>query len=113
MQQQALTFGFAPQVQAPDALRVVHYKMDSFDVYVGRPSSWGNPFHKDDYGGIPSATLADYLLDVYHTPGLIARIKRELRGKILACWCAKKGGIGVWDQPTICHAQLLARIANE
>lgn len=25
--------------------RVVHCKKESFDVYIGRPSRWGNPFN--------------------------------------------------------------------
>ena len=25
-------------------MRVVHCKKDSFDVYIRRPSKWGNPF---------------------------------------------------------------------
>lgn len=24
--------------------RVVHCKRDKFDVYIGRPGKWGNPF---------------------------------------------------------------------
>ncbi|MDQ5843653.1 MAG: DUF4326 domain-containing protein [Thermoproteota archaeon] len=24
--------------------RVVHCKVEPFDVYIGRPSKWGNPF---------------------------------------------------------------------
>jgi hypothetical protein len=31
-------------------------------------------------------------------------IKRELRGKVLGCWC---------DDPLPCHARTLARIADE
>jgi hypothetical protein len=45
-------------------------------------------------------------------PQLIAKIKRELRGKVLACWCAPKGGVDM-NAPLICHAQTLAQIANE
>ncbi len=34
--------------------RVVHCQRDKFDVYIGRPSKWGNPFsHK-------SGTLAQF-----------------------------------------------------
>lgn len=24
--------------------KVVHYKKEPFDIYIGRPSKWGNPF---------------------------------------------------------------------
>jgi hypothetical protein len=40
---------------------------------------------------------------VLSQPELTARIKQELRGKILGCWCA----------PKRCHGDTLARIANE
>ena len=35
---------------------VVHHKKDKYDVYIGRPSKWGNPFtHKE-------GTRAEYIL---------------------------------------------------
>jgi len=61
-------------------MKVVHCKLDPFDIYVGRPSKWGNPFN--------------------------------LKDKILGCWCAPKDGINM-DDELICHAQILARIANQ
>jgi hypothetical protein len=33
----------------------------------------------------------------------MAQIKKELRGKILGCWCA----------PLPCHADILAEVAND
>lgn len=89
--------------------KVVHCKKAPFDVYIGRPSKWGNPFSH------LSGTLAkfrvssreeavkryeEYLLS---RPDLVAAAKRELRGKVLGCWCA----------PKPCHGDVLARIANE
>ena len=30
-------------------MRVVHCKKEPYDVYIGRPSKWGNPYsHKDN-----------------------------------------------------------------
>jgi len=34
---------------------------------------------------------------------MIERVKRELKGKVLGCWC----------HPKECHGDVLARIANE
>ncbi len=65
-------------------------------VYVGRPSRWGNPFSGDDAVGRYRAYLNE-------NPGLVAAIKRELRGKDLACWCGL-------DKP--CHADVLLEVAN-
>jgi hypothetical protein len=87
----------------------VHCKRDRFDTYVGRPSVWGNPFSVEQYGrGRALERYAEWL-ETQHA--LKARAKRELRGKVLACWCAPSGGIDA-DDRLICHAQLLSRIAN-
>lgn len=88
---------------------VVHCKKAAFDVYVGRPSVFGNPYsHKAGTTAQYQVATRDAAVDAYETwllaqPSLVARVKRELRGKVLACWCA----------PARCHAEVLARIANE
>ena len=35
-------------------------------------------------------------------PDLVEKAKKELKGKVLACWCA----------PEACHGDVLAKIAN-
>ena len=92
-------------------MKVVHCKRgDAYDVYVGRPTVWGNDFTVEKHGrGNAVKMHAEY---VQTQPALIAKIKRELRGKVLACWCAPKGGVDM-NADLICHAQTLARIANE
>lgn len=85
----------------PDT-RVVHCKHEKYDVYIGRPSKWGNPFllaAETDRALI----VAQYEEWVLGQPDLVTAIKRELRGKVLGCWCA----------PKACHGDILARIANE
>jgi len=97
-------------------------------VYVGRPSKWGNPFHthSDGYRMAPEIavrcfreTLKDGAFFPNDIPTFrtyrgkrqveireettVEDIKRELRGKDLACWCPL-------DQP--CHADVLLEIAN-
>lgn len=80
---------------------VVHCKKSAYDVYVGRPSKWGNPFviGKD---GDREEVIRKYHRWILGLPGLLADIQ-ELRGKRLACWCA----------PLACHADVLAGMANE
>lgn len=85
--------------------KVVHCKKDHYDVYIGRPSKWGNPFPL-----IKNANKAERerVLKLYedwlNTQGpLKSQIKRELKGKVLGCWCA----------PKLCHGDVLARIADE
>ncbi len=88
---------------------VVHKSKKPYDVYIGRPSRWGNPFsHKE-------GTLAEFKVEsraeaieryeewIRSQPEKIAEIKRELKGKVLGCWCS----------PKLCHGHVLAWIANE
>jgi hypothetical protein len=89
---------------------VVHCKREPFDVYIGRGrgSTWGNPFTwKQDTLAqfvVPQdEVLPRYQAWVLSQPALVARIKRELRGKRLGCWCA----------PKQCHGDILAAIAND
>lgn len=89
--------------------RVVHCKREVFDVYVGRPSMWGNPFsHKDGtLAAYKVASLEESLQRheewVMSQPDLVEAIKSELKGKTLGCWCA----------PKRCHGDILLRIAND
>jgi hypothetical protein len=88
--------------------RVVHCKREKFDVYIGRPSKWGNPFKlaKSSDAAEDRTLRADLLVKyegwLRQQPELIASL-HELRGKVLGCWCA----------PRLCHGDVLARLANE
>lgn len=81
-------------------------------VYVGRPSKWGNPFviGQDGTRDQVIQMYQDYLMEPSHD--LYDDVIAELRGKDLVCWCVPAGGIGLGDEPRLCHAQLLLRIAN-
>lgn len=71
-----------------------------YDVYVGRPSKWGNPFKIDAHCSRQEAIqrYADWLQT---QPDLLAALP-ELKGKVLACWCA----------PLPCHGDFLAMLAD-
>jgi hypothetical protein len=88
--------------------RVVHMKKEKYDIYIGRPSEWGNPFsHRN-------GTLAAYKVDTREEavaayrkwllakPELLKRLP-ELKGKVLACWC----------KPLACHGDVLAELADK
>lgn len=81
---------------------VVHVN-DEHDVYVGRPSKWGNPFVAG-VDGTRDEVIAKHTAWVYTQPELIAAIKTELKGKRLACWCRPK--------KNSCHADIYAWIAD-
>jgi hypothetical protein len=80
---------------------VVHCKKTNYDVYIGRPSKWGNPFVIGKDG-----TRAD-VISKYHTwlqtqPELLVALS-ELKDKILGCWCS----------PLPCHGDVLASLADQ
>jgi len=80
---------------------VVHNRRARFDVYIGRPSKWGNPF-EIGRDGTREQVIAKYEKWLAEQPHLLAALG-ELRGKVLGCWCA----------PLACHGEVLARIANQ
>jgi len=88
--------------------KVVHCKKEPYDVYIGRPSKWGNPFsHKKDTLAEFRVSTRDEAIRKYgewllKQPHLMNQL-HELRGKILGCWC----------NPKACHGDLLLRLAND
>jgi len=80
--------------------RVVHCKRSAHDVYIGRPSQWGNPF-QIGRDGDRAQVIAKYEAWLLTQPSLLAQLP-SLRGKTLACWCS----------PQACHGDVLARYAD-
>jgi hypothetical protein len=80
--------------------RVVHCRQEPYDVYIGRPSKWGNPFRIGPDGN-RSEVLHKYALYLLQQPDLLAALP-ELRGKVLGCWCA----------PLPCHGDILVDFAH-
>jgi hypothetical protein len=70
-------------------------------VYIGRGSSFGNPY-VIGLDGTRNEVCDKYAELILSNPVIIARIKRELRGKDLVCFC----------KPRRCHGDLLLEIAN-
>lgn len=81
--------------------RVVHFKKDPYDVYIGRPSKWGNPFVVDQ-DGTRDEVIAKYRDYLFEHPELLHAIASELQGRVLGCWC----------KPERCHGDVLAEIAD-
>jgi hypothetical protein len=88
---------------------VVHCKKDCYDVYIGRPSVWGNPFsHKVGTKAQFQVATREEAIAKFEEwfkarPDMVRLAKDVLRGKVLGCWC----------KPLACHGDVLARIANE
>lgn len=77
------------------SIQVVHCKKDKYDVYIGRPSKWGNPYTigKD---GTREEVIEKYRKWLHNHPTLRGQAG-ELVGKRLGCWCA----------PCACHGDVL------
>lgn len=78
---------------------VVHCR-DPHDIYIGRPSVWGNPF-KLGRDGTRDDVISKYQEWILRHPQLLDRL-RELKGKRLGCWC----------KPEACHGDVLVELAD-
>jgi hypothetical protein len=97
---------------------VVHCKKQPYDVYIGRPSKWGNPFtdrksrHAEFKVGSVQEAIEKYEEWIQTQPDLMASL-HELKGKTLGCWCVvRKPFVTADDDPFVCHGQVLARLAD-
>lgn len=81
--------------------RVVHCQKQPYDIYIGRPSKFGNPFEigKD---GNRVEVIEKYEAWLRQHPNLVLAAIKELKGKVLGCFCA----------PSSCHGDILARYAE-
>jgi hypothetical protein len=91
---------------------VVHKNKEYFDIYIGRPSKWGNPYtHIKD-----KETKAEFIvstrkesIDKYRewiTNGdgqYLLNDLHEIKDKILGCWC----------KPKSCHGDILVELTEE
>jgi hypothetical protein len=82
-------------------MTIVHCTEEKYDVFIGRPSKWGNPFivGKD---GTRSQVIEKYRKWIKHQPKLMASL-HELEGKVLGCWC----------KPKACHGDVLLSLLRE
>lgn len=91
--------------------RVVNVRSgEPYDVYIGRAngryrlpqSKWANlfvPWNRSD--AARALVIARYREHLLGFPEMVAELP-ELRGKVLACWCA----------PLPCHGDVLAELAD-
>ena len=80
--------------------RVVNKYRDSYDVYIGRNSKWGNPF-KIGIDGTREDVIEQYR-DWIQTQSHLLNSLEELRGKTLGCFCS----------PQACHGDILVELLN-
>jgi len=82
-------------------MKVVNLNYEPYDVFIGRPSKWGNPFiiGKD---GIRSEVISKYREYVLNNPDLMLSLD-EIRGKTLGCYC----------KPKACHGDVLVELCQQ
>ena len=82
-------------------MKVVHRRKAKYDVYIGRPSKWGNPFEigKD---GTREEVIQKYRKWILKQPHLLNALD-ELKGKFLGCWC----------KPLPCHGDVLVELIEK
>ncbi len=66
--------------------RVVHCQYEHFDVFIGRPSKWSNPFIIG-VDGNRKQVIEKYRQWITQTKVLLLWQLDELKGKTLGCWC--------------------------
>jgi hypothetical protein len=88
---------------------VVNRKYETYDVYIGRPTKWGNPFK------ITNQCSRKEAVEMYRLwlegkldapdgsiPPTREEIIKELTGKRIGCSCA----------PLACHGDVLVEVTN-
>ena len=95
-------------------MRVVHCKKEPYDVYIGRPSVWGNHYsHLDGTMAELRVASRDEAIVAYENwlrkmidedrEFVIEQYLRPIAGKTLGCWCA----------PKACHGDVLIKVCKE
>ena len=81
--------------------KVVNCNTELYDVYIGRPSKWGNPF-KIGPDGSRKQVIEKYRKYILSNDKLLNSLD-ELEGKTLGCWC----------KPKACHRDVLVELVNK
>jgi Domain of unknown function (DUF4326) len=92
------------------------WRLPAGAINVSRPSRWGNPYKLGARKYLLNEAVArQAVVDAFRTSlegGLlrftVADVRRELRGRVLCCWCP----LPAPGEPDRCHAQILIEIAN-
>lgn len=79
---------------------VVSCRTSKYDVFIGRPSKWGNPF-KIGRDGTREQVIDKYRYWIMNQRHLLFALG-ELKGKRLGCFCS----------PLPCHGDILASLAD-
>ena len=83
-----------------DKTRVVNIRHEECDIYIGRPSKWGNPFiiGRD---GTREEVIEKYHVRLLRSDNMLAELPK-LFGKRLGCYC----------KPLPCHGDVLLAVID-
>lgn len=76
------------------------YKDGQPDIFIGRPSPWGNPY-KIGVDGTREEVVEKYRQWIQEQPRLLSLLP-VLKGKTLGCFC----------KPKACHGDVLVELVN-
>jgi hypothetical protein len=77
-------------------------RKSEYDLYIGRPSKWGNPyFLTKETPEARQRVILQYKANIMKRPELLRDLK-ELEGKTLGCFCA----------PKACHGDVLKELVE-
>lgn len=80
---------------------VVNKRKENFDIYIGRGSKWGNPYHigRDGTREEVIQKYRKYLWGLIKSGNLTKEDFLELEGKRLGCFC----------KPLPCHGDVIVK----
>lgn len=84
---------------------VVNKRYNSYDVYIGRGSPFGNPFIIGKHGTRTEVIeqYRDYFFDKLMFDHEFSEAVNELKGKCLGCFC----------KPQACHGDIIAEYLDQ
>lgn len=88
---------------------VVHCQREDFDVYIGRPSLWANPYshvasaHAPFHVETRAEAVEKYEVWLRQQDVLLDKLI-ELKGRTLGCWC---------NPGELCHGQIIIKLIEE
>lgn len=83
--------------------QVVNIEEDEFDVYIGRGTVWGNPFHSRAHGREVAIERYERHIEDEISEGNITRQEiLALRGQRLGCHC----------KPRACHGDVIVKLVE-
>lgn len=93
--------------------KVVHCKIEKFDIYIGRPSIYGNPYsHKKGTTALFKTETAEEAVSKFkeyllNNKNLMSKIL-DLDNKVLGCWCKT-----LKNPNAPCHGDAILEVIEE